>query len=457
VLPPDRYKVKVTAQYKITDSQRLQNKVSLTGVKASINGYNGLQSYGDSTLLAVRIKATNGIATQSQNQLRVRAKRRITKLDGTVGTTSNPADIAHDILTNTDYGASQSDRTTGTDVFLDHANFTDCHGLWEGYKTDPTNYPAFNGSFATANTVWDALQSALSVAVTKPLMHHGQVRLSRDALKPTRSFMFNSNNIVLDSLTANYSLSSENEEDHVEVEYRNDDLMEPAYAIYPKTLSGGGTPRSPFKVKLFGCTNGAYAAKYARLVYNRRLYQRKSVSFDTEMDGMLPMVGDRILVSSPQVRWGVSGSVRFAKKNSGGNWVLTLDAIPDWDARAAAGVHAYVVLTDKEGKVSTRARFLPTSAKDEHIILQSEPTYQDGVTPFEIDISGARDPARFAVLLSSGENGRDMEITSIEHRGGTEFGINAVHYEVNQNNGNHRMYDGVPEHMKKAFDGSDLI
>jgi hypothetical protein len=50
-----------------------------------------------------------------------------------------------------------------------------------------------------------------------------------------------------------------------------------------------------------------------------------------------------------------------------------------------------------------------------------------------------------------------MEITSIEHRGGTEFGINAVHYEVNQNNGNHRMYDGVPEHMKKAFDGSDLI
>jgi hypothetical protein len=173
------------------------------------------------------------------------------------------------------------------------------------------------------------------------------------------------------------------------------------------------------------------------------------------MDGMLPMVGDRILVSSPQVRWGVSGAVRFAKKPAT-NWVLTLDSLPDWTAMAKPGVTSYIVLTDIEGRVSNRTQITPLAAKDEQVVLQSEPTYPDG-TPFNIDISGARDPARFAILLSSGENGRDMEITRIEHRGGTEFGIDAVHYEVLQDNTSHKMYDGVPEHMRQDFDGSDLI
>ena len=454
-LPADRYKVKVRASYTISTMDRLQNSVKWVGLRSTLSGYIGNDAYGDSTILAVRIKATNGIAAQSQNQLRVRARRRYKLADGSVGVSSNPIDAAHDILVNDDYGASQPSSTSGTDVFLDWPSFNDCRQLWDGYKTDSENYPSFNASFATADTVWQALQSALSVAVARPVMDHGQVKVVRDSIKPYRSFMFNASNIVLDSLVATYQLSPEHDEDHVQIEYRDDDLMEPAYAIYPTAAELGKTPVSPFKIKLFGCTDGDYAKKYARLIYNRRLYQRKTVNFQTEMDGMLPLVGDRILVSSPQIRWGISGMVRYASKTSS-IWTLTLDAIPDWQSMQTSGANAFIVLTDIQGRVSTRVRINPTSAKDEHVELQTEPTYPDG-TPFEIDISGARDPARFAILLSSGENGRDMEITSIDHQGGNLFRVNAVHYEVKQDNTGHAMYDGVPEHMKLDYDGSNLI
>ena len=456
-LPADRYQVRVTANYTISTMDRLQNTVKWAGLRSNITGYIGSDAYGDVTLLAVRIKATNGIASQSQNQLRVRAKRRYKLIDGTVGVSSNPADVAHDILTNDDYGASQPNVRTGSSVFLHWQSFEDCRKLWENYKTDPANYPAFNGVFSTSDIVWGALQSSLSVAVARPVMDQAQIKIVRDSIKPIRSFLFNASNIVLDSLVATYQLSPEYEEDHVEVEYRDDDLMEPAYAIYPTAAVLGKTPMSPYKIKLFGCTDKDYAEKYARLIYNRRLYQRKNVTFSTEMDGMLPTIGDRILVSSPQVRWGISGSVRFAKRRTSDNkWLLTLDALPDWQAIQKPGVSGWIVLTDIQGRVSTRVRAIATAANDEHVILDSEPTYADG-TPFSIDISGSRDPARFAILLSSGENARDMEITRIEHRGGNQFDIAAVHYEVRQDNTGHAMYVGAPDHMSKDFDGSDLV
>ena len=455
-LPADRYQIKVTALHKISDSDKITNDIKLVGVKSSLSGYVNKPAYGDVTLLAVRMKATNGIAQQSQNQLRVRARRRYTLLDGTVGVSSNPADVAHDILTNDNYGASQPNQKTGASVFLHWDSFNDCRKLWEGYKTDPANYPSFNGVFSTSDVVFQALQSCLSVAVAKPVMDQGQLRIVRDSVKPFRSFLFNAGNIVLDSLSASYRLSAEYEEDHVEVEYRDDDLMEPAYAIHPTAAELGHTPKSPAKIKLFGCTDKDYATKYARLIYNRKVYQRKSVVFDTEMDGMLPVIGDRILVSSPQVRWGISGHVRFAKLGGGGNWTLTLDALPDWAAIKATGVTGWIVLTDVQGRVSERVRILSTAAADEHVVLQALPTYADG-SPFEIDLSGNRDPARYAILLSTGENGRDMEITRIEHKGGTAFTINAVHYEVAQNNTGHKLYDGAPLHLTKDYDGTDLI
>ena len=455
-LPADRYQVKVTAVHKISDKDNIINDIKLTALKSNLNGYLGSTAYGDVTLLAVRMKATNGIAQQAQNQLRVRAKRVYPLLDGTTGVSSNPADVAHDILTNHDYGASQPNAKAGAGVFLHWDSFNDCRKLWEGYKTDAANYPAFNGVFSNSDVVFQALQSALSVAVAKPVMDQGQLKIVRDSIKAHRAFLFNASNIVLDSLTASYRLAAENDTDHVEVEYRDDDLMEPAFAIYPTAADLGRTPASPDKIKLFGCTNKAYAEKYARLIHNRQVYQRKTVSFETEMDGMLPTIGDRILVSSPQVRWGISGHVRFAKKN-GPNWTLTLDAIPDWQSIKATGVTGWIVLTDKEGRVSNRVRILSTAAADEHVVLQADPVHDDDGSPFEIDLSGNRDPARFAILLSTGENGRDMEITSIEHSGGTAFAINAVHYEVAQNNTGHKLYDGVPDHMKKDYDGTDLI
>lgn len=287
-------------------------------------------------------------------------------------------------------------------------------------------------------------------------MHNGTVTLSRDSIKPHRAFLFNASNIVLDSFAATYTLSPEHDEDHVEIEYRDDEMMEPAYKIYPDALMLGHTPRNPYKIKLFGCTDAGYAQRYARLIYNRRVYQRKTAEFETEMDGMLPTIGDRILVSAPQVRWGISGSIRFVKKNASGNWVLTLDTLPDWKQMTATGSTAYIVLTDKAGNVSARVQIRPTANKDHHVELTADPKYADG-TDFEIDISGSRDPARFAIILSSGESGRDMEITSIEHNGGKTFNIKAVHYEVKQGNIDHDMYDGVPDHMTKDYDGTDLL
>lgn len=428
--PGHRYKVTVTALHKMTDTQKIQNKVVWQALRSEIYHAPDSDLYGDTTLLAVRMKATNGISSQAQDQFRVRARRKFKLLDGSVSVSTNPADITYDIYTDRYHGAGRRDNE------VDRAAFDAAKKLWDTIGTDR---PKFSGVFMTSMTVWEGMEKALAMAVARPAIDAGQLTIIAEKKKPFTQFVFNNNNIIADTFSASYTLDVEDETDAIEVEYRDYETFKPAFVSYGDDPS----PENPNKVEYLGITDRTYAQKMARFLWNQRIFQRQSVNFDTEMDGMIPRVGDRISVASPIVTWGVSGRVLAC--TDGVN--IQLDHNLDWSVPFIA-----VKITGSDGLPSKTIR-VDRGDEDNQIVLREDLVTEDG-TAMTLDLSQTREPPSYMAYSLAGAP-KDMIVTQISHGGGTKFTISAINYPIGWT-GNHQLFDGAPKHLEHDWEGTPI-
>lgn len=260
-------------------------------------------AYGDTWLLMVRLRADE-VARSASRLVRVDCTRYLPL----AGATTNPADAFIDILTNPAYGGRRP-----LDE-IDLAKLAQLRPLWAPY--------GFNAAYTQRTTVWEALTQCLQGVAAVPLPIDGAMTVAQDGVRPARSMLFTEQNIVKGTFQLQYHFEETGAADGVEIEYVNPDTWSPEYVRFPPDSD------SPERINLFGCSNAGQAWEIARLQWQRRQRLRRLVTFQTEMEGLIPMPGERIAVAHTLPRWGVSGLVASVAAD-GVN--ITLDRPLPWD------------------------------------------------------------------------------------------------------------------------------
>lgn len=346
--------------------------------------------YGDVTLLAVRVKASQGLGNDASVRIRVRANRRLPPpAGGTEIATTSGAYAFADVYTNQTYGAR---RPTSE---LDLAALADLDTKWAGYQ--------FNYVFTERVTVWEALRTITTPFGAEPVPVGPVMSVVQDGVKSVRSMLFTDANIVSNSLTVGYSWDEEGATDGVEIEYIDPVDFRPSYAKYP------ATSLRPEQFMLPGVTSATHAAQYAQLTWQRRQGQRKRVTFDTELEGLLLQLGDRIGVAHNVPKWGDSGIIVGV---SG----LTLSADHDLDWSGGA---KWIVLRKPDGSV-TDPIAVTRGVQDNQIVLPSSP----GIT---INYDNDYEYTSFA-FGSFDTLVRDFIVTATTPTGENTVTIDAVNY-----------------------------
>lgn len=346
--------------------------------------------YGNVTLLAARIKASQGLGSNASVRIRCKATRRLSApTGGSVVPSTSAADAFADVYVDDTYGAARPRSE------LDTATLTSLRTQWAAYQ--------FNHVFRTPGTVWDALRTITTPFAAEPLPLGAMMSVAQDGVKPVRSALFTDANIVAGSMTIGYSFDEEGAADGVEIEYLDPKDFRESYAIYPP-----GAIR-PNRFALPGVTSAAHAAEYARLTWQRTQLQRKRVTFDTELEGLILQMGDRIGVAHNVPRWGDSGLVIAADGTT-----LTVDHDLDW-----SGGTKQILLRKPDGSV-TDPITVSRGTRDNRVVLPGSP-------PTTINYDNDSEYTSFAFGTAS-TLVRDFVVVATKPTGENTVTVEAVNY-----------------------------
>lgn len=304
-----RWAVKITRDSNAPNGKNGTDRFIWAGLRLYADYPSG-SVYGNVTLLAVRIKASQGLGSDASARIRVKCTRRLPPpAGGTEAQSTSGADAFADVYTDTVYGANRARSE------LDTATLASLRTKWAGYS--------FNYVFRDRITVWEALRTITTPFGAEPCPIGPTMSVVQDGIKSVRSMLFTDANIVAGSLNVGYSFDEEGAADGIEIEYLDPKDFSQSYTRYPTTSL------RPDQFSLPGVTDATHAAQYARLTWQRRQGQRKKVTFDTELEGLLLQLGDRIGIAHNVPKWGDSGLVIAV---SGLN--VTVDHDLDWSGGA---------------------------------------------------------------------------------------------------------------------------
>jgi predicted phage tail protein len=226
----------------------------------------------------------------------------------------------------------------------------------------------------------------------RPITIGGELSLISDGPQPLRSALFTPDNIKKDTLSIRYAFRQQEPFDGYEVEFfeaknfTQDSRIWPKSSVRPRTLP------------LLGCTSAAQAEGYARFLWQQDTYLRKLVTFETELEGLIYALGDRIGVSHPLPNWGQSARVERVSGR-----VLTLDQV------LPVVTNPYVFLRNQRGGISAplACTLSKTPEGDSTIVTLT------ASAPFTLFGRGDQEPTLLA--LGSGTDFlQDFTITEIQ-------------------------------------------
>ena len=309
-------------------------------------------SYGDVTLIAIKMKATNNLSQRSSRMLNCIVTRKLPTWSpsggwtGRVPTRSIAWAIA-DIL-KANYGARLTDKSI------------DLEGLYRLDQIWAARGDTFNAVFDSKLTVYDALSRTCKVGRSVPYIQGGIVRFVRDEPKSIPVALFGPRNIVKNSLSIQYIMPSEDTADSVCVQYFSDRTWKNS------EITGsfeGSTSDKTATVELFGCTDKNQALREAIYMALANRYRRRIVTFSTELEGLIPSYGDLISITHDMPHWGSGGEILSKNDMS-----LTLSEPVEF----TEGQNHYLALRTRTGSLSGPYRVTPGSLPNE-VILQETP------------------------------------------------------------------------------------
>lgn len=323
-VPTGRYQCRVTRTTTKATDTRTGNDLAWAGLRAYIPG---AQSYGDVTLLAMRIRATDNISAQASRKVNVIVTRKLPTWNGLAWSapvsTRNPA-----------WAAAYIARQRLSDSRINLA------ALKTLADTCAARGDRFDGVFDSQGTAWEAITNVVRVARAAPFMQGGRLQVYRDAPEPLPVAMFSPRNMLRNSFRLNYKMASEDMADSIDVEYFDSGTW--SWKTVRATLPLG-TADKPIKVKLYGVTSRAHAWREGMYMAACNRYRRRFCTWQTEMDGFIPSLGDCVAITHDLPKWG-----QFAEAVS---WdqdsqLLGVSEPLDW---SAGGTH-YLAFRDRGGR-----------------------------------------------------------------------------------------------------------
>ncbi len=334
---------------------------------AELRGYlTGEIDFGNITLLAVKMRATDNLSQRSSRMINVIATRKLPIWNPTTQTWSAPVATrsimwAFADACRAEYGGELADSR------LPLADYVAMDAKLEARGNH------FDAVFDSQMTLWEALIRIARCGRSVPVQQGGRVRIFRDEPQSVPVAMFNGRNIVRGSFKIKYVLPSDETADAVTVQYFSSKTWKPAEvtarvrdAAYFAWLTANSLTdtdanmqdwaalaEKPATVQLFGVTDKQHALEEAEFMAADNRYRRVLPTIRTEMDGMIPTYGDLILVSHDMPQWGQGGELTgwTADNIEAGapyaNAVLTLSEPPSW----TEGQTHYIALRKRDGSM----------------------------------------------------------------------------------------------------------
>lgn len=290
-----RYEVRATRLDDKDETARAGHEIRWGAAKGYIVSE---KNYGNVTLLAVVMRATDNLSQRSSRMVNCIVTRKLRTWSPNGGwsapqPTRSIAWALADIL-KASYGAKLADKSI------------DLEALYALEQKWSARGDTFNAVFDSKLTVYEALSRTAKVGRAIAFIQGGIVRFVRDEPKTVPVALFGPRNIVKNSLSIQYIMPSEDTADSVCVEYFSERTWKTSEIT--GTFAGSSSDKTA-TVELFGCTNKEQAHREAIYMALANRYRRRIVTFTTELEGLVPSYGDLIAITHDMAKWGQGGEI----------------------------------------------------------------------------------------------------------------------------------------------------
>lgn len=350
---PGRYEVQFRRTSTTYTDTSYGNELTWAGLRAY---FPETRDFGNVTLLAMKMRATNNLSSQASRKINVISTRKIRTWHPSTGWSAvtpsrSVAWAIADALTNTDYGAGLADARVDLD------------GLYELDQTLETRGDHFDGRFDNTLTMWEAVSQIGKAGRAKPYMQGGIVYVVRDQSVSVPVALYSMRNIVKGSLSIDYVTPSDDTADYVSVSYF--DGVSWTQRRVPAALPDSASSK-PAKIELFGVTDRQHAYQEGLYYAACNRYRRTVIKFKTEMEGFIPSFADLIAISHDMPQWGQTFEV--VGWDAGGLTLTVSEPIT-----FSTGTH-YVGLRRRDGSVA--GPYVATAGTDVyHLVLDEAPDF----------------------------------------------------------------------------------
>ena len=332
---PLRYEVRMRRTSNRQDSHRIGDQIQWEGLKSYITD---AQDFGDVTLLAVKIRATNNLNDRTQQRFNVICTRKLQQHQSDGFTTT--------------YYATRSIIWALVDVFrsqyggrITDDTFYDWDALYDLEAEYITRGEYFDFVFRDPITVWEAARTICRAGRAVPLIVGSLLSMKRDGALTTPVAMFTQDNIIKGSFTWDVKLWETDEFDSILMEYTDPNTnykQETVLATLPF-----GTTTNPRSVRMVGVQDRDHAYHEALYMLAVDRYQRENITFETGLEGYIPTFGDLIVISHDVPRWSSGGMVLKGESESNGDFHLWLSEPVEFESNATDVIY----LRKKNGDV----------------------------------------------------------------------------------------------------------
>lgn len=329
---PARYEVRMTRNDAKETESTYGHEVVWAGLRAYLPE---TRDFGNVTLLAMRMRASNNLSTLASRRVNVICTRKLPIWNGSswsaATATRSIAWAFADACRNAEYGAGLDDAR------IDLAALLALDATWISRKDE------FNGRFDSAISLWEALTKIAAAGRAKPFMQAGMVRIVRDQQQSIPIALFSMRNILRGSFSVQYLMPTEETADSVEVTFFDANTWSQKRVLCQLYDS---TAAKPAKMDLtLGVTSREQAFREGTYQAAANRYRRKLIKFSAEMEGFVPSCGDLIAVSHDMPQWGQVAEVRDHDAN---NYILTVSE----HLTFTPGLAHYIGLRRADGTVS---------------------------------------------------------------------------------------------------------
>lgn len=320
LMTPARYEVRGKKVSGSNDPTRNGDTVVWEAMRGFVVGNE--PNFGDVTLLAVKIKATNNLNARTQERFNVIATRKLPILDSTAGGESDSSFTSEPVATRSivwafvdifraNYGARITDER-----FFDLAALEELDAFYESRNEH------FDWTFRDPITVWDAAKAVARAGRAIPLISGSVITMKRDGPLEVPVTLFSPDNMVKGSFNWEIKLWEPNDNDSILIEYTDPSTgykQETVLCILPDSDATGDNPAD---LRIPGIQDRDHAYHEGLYVLASLRYLRENISFETGLEGYIPSYGDLVAVSHDVPRWGQSGYILAVEDESSGSFRL---------------------------------------------------------------------------------------------------------------------------------------